>query len=144
MELSMANAKYYHALEQLKQKDEQLGEAKKQISDVQAKLDQQRNLYEAVMTDRNLYSKNLIESNEEIAEMRRKFKIMYHQIEQLKEEIKEKDQALIKEHFEHHKVEKANEMTKEQLERAKKRMLNLTTIVETQKEEVKKLEQTIQ
>merc|ERR1719253_2584999 len=96
------------------------------------------------MTDRNLYSKNLIESNEEIAEMRRKFKIMYHQIEQLKEEIKEKDQALIKEHFEHHKVQKANEMTKEQLERAKKRMHNLTTIVETQKEEVKKLEKTIQ
>merc|ERR1719408_381328 len=35
-------------------------------------------------------------------------------------------------------------MTKEQLERAKKRMENLTKIVETQKEEVKKLEQTIQ
>ena len=71
---------------------------------VKAKLDQQRNLYDAVCTDRNLYSKNLIESNEEIAEMRRKFKIIYHQIEQLKEEIKEKDQTLIKEHFEHHKV----------------------------------------
>merc|ERR1719450_2074780 len=29
MELSLANAKYFHALEQLKQKDEQLGEVKK-------------------------------------------------------------------------------------------------------------------
>ena len=46
---------------------------------------QQQNLYEAVRSDRNLYSKNLIESQDEIAEMKRKFKIMNHQIEQLKE-----------------------------------------------------------
>ena len=48
-----------------------------------------------VRSDRNLYSKNLIESQDEIAEMRRKFKIMNHQIEQLKEEIDAKDQVLI-------------------------------------------------
>ena len=44
-------------------------------------------------SDRNLYSKNLIESQDEIAEMKRKFKIMNHQIEQLKEEIEAKDQV---------------------------------------------------
>merc|ERR1719316_892556 len=94
--------------------------------------------------DRNLYSKNLIESNEEIAEMRRKFKIIYHQIEQLKEEIKEKDQTLIKEHFEHHKVQQACSQTKELRDKAEKRMENLQKIVETQKSEIKKLETTIQ
>ena len=52
--------------------------------------------YEAVRSDRNLYSKNLIESQDEIAEMKRKFKIMSHQIEQLKEEITAKDHALVK------------------------------------------------
>lgn len=41
---------------------------------------------------------------DEIAEMRRKFKIMGHQIEQLKEEISAKDLALVKEHFDHMKV----------------------------------------
>merc|ERR1719265_1727222 len=99
IELSQANSKYFNALEELKRRDERLTELKKQIADVRAKLNQQKNLYDAVCTDRNLYSKNLIESNEEITEMKRKFKIMYHQIEQLKEEIKDKDQALIKEHF---------------------------------------------
>jgi hypothetical protein len=34
----------------------------------------------------------------------RKFKIMQHQIEQLKEEISAKDLALVKEHFDHMKV----------------------------------------
>merc|ERR1712072_973365 len=70
--------------------------------------------------------------------------IMYHQIEQLKEEIKDKDSALIKEHFEHHKVQKANEDIKEKLGNAQKRMRNLTNIVETQRTEIKKLESTIQ
>ena len=41
---------------------------------------QQQNLYEAVRSDRNLYSKNLIESQDEIAEMKRKFKIMTRQV----------------------------------------------------------------
>jgi len=144
IELSQANSKYFNALEELKRRDERLTELKKQIADVRAKLNQQKNLYDAVCTDRNLYSKNLIESNEEITEMKRKFKIMYHQIEQLKEEIKDKDSALIKEHFEHHKVQKANEDIKEKLGNAQKRMRNLTNIVETQRTEIKKLESTIQ
>ena len=42
-------------------------------------------LYEAVCSDRNLCSKNLIESWDEITEMKRKLKIMSHQIDQLKE-----------------------------------------------------------
>eukprot|EP00965_Chrysotila_dentata_P098214 3247515-Pleurochrysis_carterae.AAC.2 len=36
--------------------------------------------------------------------MKRKFKIMTRQIEQLKEEIQQRDAALVKEHFEHMKV----------------------------------------
>merc|ERR1712167_451869 len=54
-----------------------------------------------------------------------------------------KDSALIKEHFEHHKVQKANEQIKESLEKAQRRMRNLTNIVETQRAEIKKLESTI-
>ena len=54
-----------------------------------------------------------------------RFKIIYHQIEQHKEEIKEKDQTLIKEHFEHHKVQQHCEQTKEQLHKARTRMTNL-------------------
>ena len=41
-------------------------------------------------SDRNLCSKNLIEARDEITEMKRKLKIMSHQIDQLKEEIASK------------------------------------------------------
>ena len=42
-----------------------------------------------------------MESQDEIMELRKKFKIMGHQIEQFKEEITSKDQALVKEHFDY-------------------------------------------
>ena len=41
---------------------------------------------------------------DEIQEMKRKFKFMQHQIEQLKEESSAKDLAYVKEHFDHMKV----------------------------------------
>ena len=55
-------------------RESQMAQLKRSIADVRAKWAQQKNLYEAVRTDKNLYSKNLVESLEEINEMRKKFK----------------------------------------------------------------------
>jgi len=54
-----------------------------------------------VSSDRNLYSKNLMETNEEIAEIKRKYKLVNYQISQLKEEIENKEDLLNKEHTSH-------------------------------------------
>ena len=59
------------------------------------RLKQQQNLYEAVRSDRNVYSKNLIETQDVIKEMKQRFKIMNHQIEQLKDEITVMDHSLV-------------------------------------------------
>ena len=83
-EVEIANSKHYTAIEELKLQEVQVSDLQKKIIDGQSRLKQQQNLYEAVRSDRNLYSKNLIESQEEIAEMKRRFKVMNHQIEQLK------------------------------------------------------------
>merc|ERR1719171_930234 len=144
IELNTAHGKFVNASEMLKNKDNQLANLKKLITDVKSKLNQQKNLHEAVRTDRNLYSKNLFESQEEIAEMKKKFKIMYHQIEQLKEEIKEKDSQLIKEHFEHHRVSKDSEKIRDNLDKATKKQKHLQQVVDQQRAEIKKLEATIQ
>merc|ERR1719409_1683406 len=143
IELSQANAKYFSALEELKSRDVRLTDLKKQIADVQAKRNQQKNLYDAVCMDRNLHSKNLVESTEQIAEMRRKFKIMFHTTTALKEEIREKDSKLVRGHFRHKKVLQTNDKLKDSKEKAQRRMKNLMNIVETQKTEIKKLESTI-
>merc|ERR1712203_767379 len=114
----------------LKSRDDHAVSLKKNIADVKAKLGQQKNLYEAVRTDKNLYSENMGESLEEIAEMRKKFKVMYHQIEQLKEEIKEKDKAMITEHFDHQFIQKESDKTKDNLEKHNKQQKKSQQVVE--------------
>ena len=52
----------------------------------------------------------LMTLQDEITEMKRKLKIMNHQIDQLKEEISGKEAALVKEHLEHQRVEKEKEV----------------------------------
>merc|ERR1711904_292503 len=143
-ELSLASGRFIHTLEELKARDNKHAELKSAVANVKTKLSQQKNLYEAVKTDRNLYSKNCLESNDEIAEMKRKFRSMSHQIEALKEEIKEKDQLLIKEHFEKNKVKKSSEAISDNLKKANKRMSALQTLTDNQKQEVKRLESSIQ
>jgi chromosome segregation ATPase len=96
-------------------------------------------MYESVRTDRNLYSKNLIESQDEITEMKRKLKIMSHQIEQLKEEISSKENALIKEHFEHTKLEKEKEALSAQIAKIQHQFEDAQQLIQNQQSEESKL-----
>lgn len=84
---SRSNANLMQMVEEVKLKQNLISELKKENIEFEAKLKQQQNLYEAVRSDRNLYSKNLIEAQDEVADMRRKFGIASHQITQLKDEI---------------------------------------------------------
>lgn len=143
VDCSVANSKWMGYNEELKNRDNKISELKKNYADVKGKLAQQKQLYEAVRTDRNLYSKKLVESQDEIAEMKRKFKIMSHQIEQLKEEIKEKEEKLKKGQFAHNRMKKECENIKDQMEKAKKRQQQLNSLKETQQAEIKKLESRI-
>lgn len=143
IELSLANSKHQAALEELKNRDNKISELKKSHADAKGKLAEQKQQYESVRTERNLFSKNLVESQDEIAEMKRKFKIMYHQIEQLKEEIKEKDQALLQEQHTHDNIKKECKKQKENMEAAKKKQGLLNSQKDTQQAEIKKLESRI-
>ena len=104
-----APRRYTACLEEVKLRDMQLLQLQKEISEWEAKLKQQQHLYEAVRSDRNLYSKNLLEAQDEISEMKRKAKIQAHQLGQLKEEISGKDAALVKISFAHKKIDKQYE-----------------------------------
>ena len=59
------------------------------------KAKEKEQLYEVVRSDRNLYSKNLIEAQEEVEELKKKFDITTQQINQLKEELESKDRAVV-------------------------------------------------
>lgn len=76
--------------------------------------------------------------------MEKKFRVMQHQIEQLKEEIKEKDKQLITEHFEHQFISRESEKTEKNLGKHDTQQARLQKVVDDQSQEIKKLEGTIQ
>lgn len=84
---------------QLKLKDFELMNYKKQLSDLDIKFLQQQNLFEAVRSERNTYSKNLSTANDDIQEQRDKIKLLNGQIEQLKEVILTKESNTTKGEF---------------------------------------------
>ena len=90
-----------------------------------------------------MYSKNLISAQDGIQELKRKLKIMTHQIEQLKEEISAKDLALLKEHFDHMKVQKEKEALKTEVTKLKQSIDEAESALHNQKSESEKLSQII-
>merc|ERR1740121_2467558 len=143
-ELQQAQTKHAAAKEDLKTRVGVLTDLKKQIANVEAKLTTQKNLYESVQMDRNGHSKSYEDFKDQIADMRRKFKNMFFQNTALKEEIREKDNRVVRSHFNYESVLKLNEKLKDSKEKARRRMNNLMDIVETQRTQMKKLESTIQ
>ena len=139
VEAAQAAREYVKSQDEIKLKEVQIKEHLKKVTEGEAKSKAQQTLYENVRTERNLYSKNLIEKTDEIAEMNRKFKIMKHQIEQLKEEIIAKDRALVKEHFDHKKVEKMADQYKQELAKMKKLLEEQDKQIRNQDKEILKL-----
>jgi len=78
MTAAKANAKYFHSLEEIKLKDNLISEFQKKNLETEAKLKQQQTLYENVRHERNIYSKALTETNDDINELRRRYRIVQH------------------------------------------------------------------
>ena len=81
---ALANSKYQQSLEEIKLKGNLISEYQKKNIETESRLKEQQELYESVRSARNTYSKNLSETEDEIAEIKRRYKIVNHQINQLK------------------------------------------------------------
>ncbi|KFP66709.1 Coiled-coil domain-containing protein 147, partial [Cariama cristata] len=117
----------------------QICDYEKKIEESEIKFKQQQTNCEAVRMERNLYSKNLIEAKDEIAETRKKLKTVIHQVDQLKEEIADREAALEKAHAEHQQTEKEKESLKAGLLKMKEQALETKHFIENQEAEERKL-----
>lgn len=138
-EAKMANKKYLQLSEEMKLKDNLVSEFQKKTQETAAKLSEQQQLYEAVRGDRNLYSKNLTETQDEIAEIKLRYKIVTHQISQLKEEIDAKDKALNLEYYKAKDAEKRYQKLKKEHEELKKKIEEKKQKITILKNEIGKL-----
>ncbi|KAJ3057197.1 hypothetical protein HK097_011202 [Rhizophlyctis rosea] len=129
------------ALQDIKQKEIEIFEYKKRTMHADTKLKHQQNLYEAVQSDRNLHSKHLVESLAEIAEMKRKLKIINFQINGYKEDINAKDAALANEAAENAKLTKEVETINEEIKTLKYQVEVAQSYIRAQTAEEMKLTQ---
>ncbi|KAK2909198.1 hypothetical protein Q8A67_005035 [Cirrhinus molitorella] len=138
-EASELTKKVLENIEDIKLKEMQIFEYKKRIAETETKLKQQQNLYEDVRTERNLFSKNLIEAKDQNAEMKRKVKIVNHMFEQLKDEITTKEVALDKERQEFQRVERERENLKAELQKMRQQAQETKQFIEKQEAEEREL-----
>lgn len=134
-----ATQKYLQALEEVKTREMAVIDLQKKVAEGEARLKQQQNLYEAVRSDRNLYSKNLIEAQDEIQELKRKMKVTNHQIDQLKELIKVRDWSLTTALMSSQALEKKMEQKKVELSKVKDTLNGAQETIRKQEQEVIKL-----
>jgi len=142
-ETSDLNHRLNNLMEDIKIKKMEINESQKKIIEATARLKQQQGLYEACRSDRNLYLKNLMESQDETNEMKKKLKIMTHQIDQFKEEIGNKESALVKVNLEHVRIEKEKESLRGELQRMRKSLTESRTQLSGMEKEISNLQQVI-
>ncbi|NXL98946.1 CFA58 protein, partial [Tyrannus savana] len=117
----------------------QICDYEKEVQVQMIKLKQQQNICETLRAERSLYSKNLIEAKDEIAETKMKLKTSTRQLDQLKEELKDKDEALEKAHLDHQQSEEEKESLKAELAKLTRQALETKTFIENQEAEERKL-----
>lgn len=120
-DINRNNQKLEKLNEDLKFKENIIMEYKKKQQEIEGKLKEQQKAYENVRSEKNIYSKNLIETQDEIAEVKKRLRIVNNQIgdcnqDQLMEEADAKKKALNMEMFQvkvwqkkHEKLQKINE-----------------------------------
>ena len=96
-----------------------------------------------VRSDRNLYSKKLREANEEIAELRQKYKRMTQQILQLKDEIGSKDNNIHQEIYNRDKYMDENHNLTAQTEQKQRAVQAYEMTIKTQEEDIARLKYVI-
>nr|CAD7431679.1 unnamed protein product [Timema monikensis] len=144
VEYTEQNKKVQEAMEDIKLKQVSIFDYKKKLAEAMTKYKLQQNLFEMVRSDRNTFSKNLLEAQDEISELKQKLKVMGHQIEQMKEDITTKETQLMKEEFALQKTEKERENLREELQKLQQDVSELRQQIHDIQEEEKKLQKIIQ
>jgi chromosome segregation ATPase len=142
-EASQANAKYYQCMEKVKMKSTLITKLQKKNAEAEARLKQQQNLYEAVRSDRNLYSKNLLEAVDEISELRFKFRRLTYTISQLKDEMTNKETAIQKERTALTRHNKENDDLQSEIRKKEGYIKSLDQMIKTQEADIGRLKYVI-
>ena len=105
-DINKISTKFDKMNEDLLLKDNTITELQRKINEYELKLKNQQKMYENVRNDRNKYSKNLVETQDEIAEIRKKLQITNDKITQLREDFGLKEKLINEEVLKFRDLEK--------------------------------------
>ncbi|XP_066253136.1 cilia- and flagella-associated protein 58-like [Euwallacea similis] len=130
-------------IDDLREKKGHIFDLKKTITENENKIRQQHNMYKAIRADRNSLQKSLQEASSECSELQKKLKIVFHQTEQLKEDITMKERLLIKDENVMRKISKEKDNLKIEVMAGLDQIRQLKQEVKEHEEEDKRLHQRI-
>ena len=96
-DINNMNKNFSKINEELLLKENLIAEFQRKINEYEQQLKQQQSMYETIRNDRNGYSKSLAETQDEIAEIKKKLKITLDKIKQIKEEYELKERLIFEE-----------------------------------------------
>ncbi|RKO98157.1 hypothetical protein CXG81DRAFT_18271 [Caulochytrium protostelioides] len=127
-------------VKEIKEKEHEIFLNKKRRMHTEAKLQHQVNLYQAVQSDRNLHCKHLLESQAEIAAMKRKLKAMNFRINACKDEITMCEQTIARDRLEQARLKREAEINAEEIAKLQTQNSMANTYMRSQQTEEVKLD----
>ncbi|XP_019713262.1 cilia- and flagella-associated protein 58 isoform X1 [Hippocampus comes] len=116
---------------------------RKRVTEEECKLERKEELLDSVISERNHYSKNLVDAQDGIAKLKIKMRAMNNQNTQLKDEIEAKELIIHKEQQHHKRLVRDNDNLKGQLKLVTQQLEEEIRRVEQQKTEQERLQKII-
>ncbi|XP_037125652.1 cilia- and flagella-associated protein 58-like [Syngnathus acus] len=135
--------KVQHKVNELETSQMAVHNWKKRVAEEEVKLERKEELLDSVITERNHYSKNLVDAQDEIAKLKIKNRAMNTQNTQLKEEIEAKESTIHKEQQHHRRLGRDNDNLKGQMKTITLQLEEEIRRVENQKTEQERLQKII-
>ncbi|KAM9789003.1 LOW QUALITY PROTEIN: cilia- and flagella-associated protein 58-like [Neosynchiropus ocellatus] len=135
--------KVQQKMDDIEVKETELYDWKKKLTEADNKIVNLDNLLESAVSERNRYSKNIIECQAEIADLKRRIGTMNNQVTGLKDQLAGKELAQVRDQQEHKRLEKDIEALKGEVQVTKLQLLETKHRVERQKVEQQNLQKII-
>ena len=139
-EAADAQTKYIKAKEEAKMSEIQLNHTQRLIAAADDELKAKQQTYEQLRVERNNYNRQLIAAQDANADLKKKFKVMTQQAQQLKNEIRAKEDTRASEQFELKKAESKKEKLESKMKRLKADWEEAEATMLKHQEELKALE----
>jgi chromosome segregation ATPase len=131
--------KIEHLLEDIRLGDNRVQELQKKCAEYDKRMKTQREVYDAVRRDKNLYFKNLIETQDDLVERQNLLQFNKKEIENLKSDLKKKDDYIVDIKGKNTKFEKSLKNKEIDNNKLTKELDTKTKMCQAQEKEMEKL-----